>query len=98
MTFSVGGLSSGLDTKSIIDQLMSIEARPQVKLNWRMALWESRKSTWGDVNTRLNGLQGFANVLTNPATWTNVGGISSSDPTKVLQGSTALAPWPVRTR
>ena len=91
-TFSVGGLASGLDTKSIIDQMMSIERRGKVKLEWNRALWDARKSTWGDLNTRLNSLQQFANALNNPATWAAGTGTTSSDASKVGASATGATP------
>lgn len=92
MSFSVGGLASGLDTKSIIDQLMSIEARPKVKTEWSRSLWTERKNIWTDLNTRLLGLQAKANVLNGPATWNGAAGITSSDPTRLT--GTAGGPAP----
>lgn len=83
MSFSIGGLASGLDTKSIVEQLMSIEARPKLKTEWSKALWTERKNVWSDLNTRLLNLQSRANVLNNPSTWTSAAGITSSDPTKL---------------
>ena len=92
-TFSVGGLASGLDTKAIVEQLMSIEGRPKVKTEWAKALWTERRNVWNDVNTRLLNLQSKANVLNMPATWTGSGGgITSSDPTKLT--GTAAGPSP----
>ncbi len=82
MSFSVGGLASGLDTKSIVEQLLSIDARPKVQTEWSKALWTERKNVWTDVNTRLLTLQSKANVLNNPLAWTG-GGTTSSDPTKL---------------
>ena len=61
-TFSIGGLSSGLDTKSIISQLLEIDARPKVKKQWQHALWTERKNIWSEVNTRLLALQGKASA------------------------------------
>lgn len=91
-TFSVGGLSTGLDTKSIIDQLMAIETRPKTKLEWNKALWEARKNSWSDLNTRLNSLQQFANALTNPATWAASTGTTSSDPSRLTAATTGPKP------
>ena len=68
-TFSVGGLASGLDTKTIISQLMSIESQPKTMLQWKQQLWTARKNAWSDLNTRLNTLQTKANALLNPVTW-----------------------------
>lgn len=81
-TFSVGGLSSGLDTKSIVNQLLQLDARPKVRSEWNKQLWESRKSVWTEVNSRLLALQGKANVLTNPSTWSGAIGVTSSDSTR----------------
>lgn len=92
MTFSVGGLSTGLDTKGIIDQLLSIDARPKVRMEWNKSLWDARKSTWTDLNTRLNSLQGFANNLMNPSSWTVFSGITSSDNTRVVGTSIGAKP------
>ncbi len=92
MSFSVGGLASGLDTKSIVEQLMSIEARPKIKTEWNKALWTERKNVWTDLNTRLLNLQQKANVLNNPTAWTGAAGITSSDPTKLT--GTAVGPNP----
>lgn len=78
-TFSVGGLASGLDTKSIIGQLMDIEARPKQKLEWRSQLWSARKTAWSDLNTRLRDLQTAANALLSPSAWTV--GASTTGPT-----------------
>lgn len=86
MAFSVGGLASGLDTKSIIEQLMRIEARPKLRTEWSKALWTERKNVWSDLNTRLLNLQSAANAMNNPATWSGTPGVTSSDPTK-LTGS-----------
>lgn len=92
MGFSVGGLASGLDTKSIVEQLMSIEARPMVKSQWNQALWTERKNIWTDLNTRLLNLQTKANVLNMPSSWSGAAGITSSDPTKLTGTANATPP------
>lgn len=90
--FSVGGLASGLDTKSIISQLMEIEGRSKTKAEWSRELWTQRKSAWSDVNNRLLTLQTRANALNAPSTWSGTPGINSSDATKVT--GTAVGPSP----
>ncbi|MEO6866569.1 MAG: flagellar filament capping protein FliD, partial [Gaiellales bacterium] len=69
MAFSVGGLASGLDTKSIIQQLMKIDARPKTQLEWKSQLWTARKGAWSDLNTKLQSLQNQANILMRNETW-----------------------------
>lgn len=90
-TFSIGGLSSGLDTKSIISQLLEIDARPKIKKQWQHALWTERKNVWSELNTRLLGLQGKASSLNNPASW-SVSGVTSSDPTKLTGALSGPSP------
>ena len=51
--FNIGGLASGLDTNSIIQQLMSIEQQPKVRLQQKQVVEQARQSTLKDVQTRL---------------------------------------------
>lgn len=80
-TFSVGGLSTGLDTKALIEQLVSIDSRPKMMLEWKSQLWNARKSAWSDLNSRLLNLQTLADGLLKAETW-NVaaGGGSGTGP------------------
>ena len=55
--FNIGGLSSGLDTNSIIDQLLQMERQPIVKMQSRQAKLRTVDSAWGQVNTKLSGLR-----------------------------------------
>ncbi len=47
MSISVGGLISGLDTNSIIDQLKSIQQRPILKLQQQEADYQVELSAYG---------------------------------------------------
>lgn len=51
------GLISGLDTQSLIDQLMQIEAQPRSRMQQRVQVLESQKSAFLDINAKLLGLQ-----------------------------------------
>ncbi len=89
MTFSVGGLATGLDTKSMISQLLSIDSRPKVRAEWSKSLWGARQTIWNDLSSKLGSLQTKANLLSSSSTWTTSGSITSSDSTKVSGASTA---------
>lgn len=100
-TFSVGGLASGLDTKSIIDQLMQIDGRAKTQLEWKQQLWTARKSAWTDLNSRLMSLQTASNALINPSTWdmsavtaptSGPWGATSGDPSRLSATVTGPAP------
>ncbi len=54
--FAVDGLSSGLDTTSIIEQLMAVERQPIVRLESRRGNLNQEKSAWSDLDTRLTAL------------------------------------------
>ena len=64
--FSVGGLASGLDTNTIVDQLMSIERQPQVRIAQQKTIETARQQALKDINTRLvnldNAIAGLRDV------------------------------------
>ncbi|MDY7103125.1 MAG: flagellar filament capping protein FliD [Actinomycetota bacterium] len=64
MSFSIDGLSSGLDTTSIINQLMRVERMPITRLESRQTTIESRKSVWNDLDAKLSSLRTLASDLT----------------------------------
>ena len=66
---SVGGLISGLDTNSIITQLMQIEAEPQTALKTTLTNTQSAITSYQDLNTKFQALLTAAQNLTNPSTW-----------------------------
>src|SRR3954469_14805612 len=80
---SFGGLASGLDTNSIIDQLMAIERQPQDKLKLRQSQVDARKSALSDVSTRLKTLRLAAQDLKSPTLWLDTQSVDVNDPTKV---------------
>ncbi|MFC7504863.1 flagellar cap protein FliD N-terminal domain-containing protein, partial [Nocardioides sp. GCM10030258] len=55
-TSSIGGLASGLDTASIISQLMALEALPQTKLKTQVTAEQSKVTALQKLNTALQAL------------------------------------------
>ncbi len=66
---NVSGLASGLDTNTLISQLLSIEARPQVRIQQRQAVETACQTALRDVQTRLTNLQTAVTGLRDVATW-----------------------------
>ena len=66
---SLGGLSSGLDTQSVIDQLMAIYRAPETRLRLKESALEARQQTLSDVATRLRNLLTAAKDLGSVSTW-----------------------------
>jgi flagellar hook-associated protein 2 len=67
----LGGLASGLDTETLIKQLMSLERRPIALMEQRQSQLITRANAWRDINSRLLTLQNRMADLTSisAATW-----------------------------
>lgn len=63
MSFGVSGLMSGLDTESIISQMMAIERRPITLLQQQEAAYQSKISAFGVLKGALGELQTAATAL-----------------------------------
>lgn len=59
-SLSIGGLISGLDTDSLIAQIMAIERKPILALQDKRTKLQSQADAWRDINTRLYSLQNKA--------------------------------------
>jgi flagellar hook-associated protein 2 len=73
-TSSISGLASGLDTASIIDQLMQLEAVPQTKLSTQKDTENAVLSSLRALNTDAALLASKAATLAKPATWQTLQG------------------------
>jgi flagellar hook-associated protein 2 len=63
VAITFGGLSSGLDTSSIIDSLVQLQSAPIVALQKRQAGVRSQVSLVGDIASRLSALESAAKAL-----------------------------------
>lgn len=85
MSFGVSGLMSGLDTESIISQMMTIERRPIVLLQQQEAAYQSKISAFGVLKGVLAELQTAAAALKETDLF--AGFSASSGNTSVLTAS-----------
>lgn len=69
-TSSIGGLASGLDTASIINQLMTLEAASQTKLRTQVTSEQGKVTALQKLNTSLQSLATAAGAMSAPATTT----------------------------
>ena len=90
-TFNFGGLASGLDTNSIIDQLMSIEQQPRSGSSRSRSSSRRGSSVLKDVQTRMRNLSLQVASLRDPGTWNDVQTVDSTDTTKVTATRTGGA-------
>lgn len=86
---SISGLASGLDTATIIDQLMSLEAIPQARLQNRVSSEQLVVNALQTLNSKLASLATRATDLAKPATWTAVTATSSNGQVTVNAGTGA---------
>jgi flagellar hook-associated protein 2 len=78
MTMSVDGLISGMDTTSLISQLMQAEAAPQTALKSRLSVTQTAASAYRTVNTAFAALRAAAETALKADSWTPVKAQSSS--------------------
>ena len=81
--FSVGGLASGLDTNSMITQLMGVERAPVTALETRRAGYQARANAWQSIRTRLSSLHTSIDTVRNAADFDTFSKVTSSDPDAV---------------
>ncbi|MDQ4008773.1 MAG: flagellar filament capping protein FliD [Actinomycetota bacterium] len=88
---SIGGLVSGLDTASIISQLMQVEATPQTLLKNKVSTEKTSLSSLQALNAKLLTVATKANDLAKVANWAPFTATSSSDKVTatVTSGATA---------
>jgi flagellar hook-associated protein 2 len=89
-TTSVSGLVSGLDTASIISQLMQIEAQSQTRIKSRLATAQSNLTSLQDLNSKLAALATSAGNLAKTTAWNPVTVTSSSTLVTATAGSSAV--------
>ena len=76
---SVGGLASGLDTNSIIAQLMQLERVPIQRLTLRQALLSRQDDAWGVVVGKLSAVRSATNNIRTIAEFEKFSKATSSD-------------------
>jgi flagellar hook-associated protein 2 len=80
---SLGGMSSGLDTQSIIDQLIAVDRQPETRMKLKESAAEARKSVLTDVASRVRNLLTAAKALGSVTTWADTQSLDVSDSTKL---------------
>ncbi|MFL6174341.1 MAG: flagellar filament capping protein FliD [Marmoricola sp.] len=90
-TTSVSGLVSGLDTSSIISQLMQVEAQTQTNLKSKVTAEKSNVTALQDLNSTFAALTTQAATLAGKTAWNPVSVTSSSPLVGVTAGPAATA-------
>jgi flagellar hook-associated protein 2 len=88
-TSSIGGLVSGMDTTTIISQLMQIESQPQTLLKTQLTTSQNQAAAYRDINSLFASLTTAADALTQTSSW-NLTKATTSD-TSVAASASAGA-------
>ena len=90
MGLSSGGMISGLDTKTLIAQLMAIERRPLLVIENKKSAQQQLLTLYGDASTKLNAIQAAAQALDAHSDFRKITGTSGDeDIFTVTAGSSA---------
>jgi flagellar hook-associated protein 2 len=80
---NIGGLASGLDTNSIVDQLMAVERLPRTRLDQQASLITARQAALADFQSRLRSVEAAAKDLRSVTLWSQQQNVATSDPTRL---------------
>lgn len=85
---SIGGLSSGLDTQSIVSQLMQIERIPLTRYQSQQNSLKKVDTAWGTITTKLSGLRTALDAIAKRTAFAAHVSTTSSDSTVVTATKT----------
>ena len=88
----LGGLASGMDTDTVVAQLMAIERQPQLRIQQQQRVEQARQAALRDVQTRLVNLQSAAAALRDPGIWGDVQSVDTSDSAHLAVSRSGGAP------
>jgi flagellar hook-associated protein 2 len=90
-TINFGGLASGLDTNTIVDQLMAVERKPENRLKTQQTQNAHKKTDLTAIRDSLRALQFAAQDLKSPTLWLDTQTVDVNDSTKVAATRTGGA-------
>ncbi len=87
----LSGLASGVDTSSIVEQLMALERQSITRLKYRQSAVTAQQTALKDIASKLSALKTSAETLSAAGTWKQTQAAESSDPTRVAVAMTGGA-------
>ena len=80
---SLSGIASGVDTASIVDQLMALERQSLTKIGYRKAAVTGQQDALKEIASKLSTFKDAALALRADSTWAQKQTVESSDPQRV---------------
>jgi len=75
----VGGIATGLDTDTLVQQLLAVERKPITLLQTKQVKLHAVSTAFQDLNSKLAGLKSKVDALKDPATFFSRSATSSAD-------------------
>jgi flagellar hook-associated protein 2 len=88
---ALSGLASGVDTSTIVEQLMAIDRQGTTRITYRQNGVTGMQNSLKTIAGKLSALKDAANALSADATWKQSQTVSSSDPARVAVALTGGA-------
>jgi flagellar hook-associated protein 2 len=88
---ALSGLASGVDTASIVEQLMAIDRKGTTRISYRQSGVTGMQNSLKAIAGKLTALKNAANALSADGTWKQSQSVSSSDPARVAVALTGGA-------
>jgi flagellar hook-associated protein 2 len=85
------GLSSGIDTSSIVTQLIAVESAPKTLLMNQQAITNLQNSDYSDISTKLYSLKAASDALRDFTLYAGQPVATSSDSTKLTASATGAS-------
>ena len=85
------GLSSGIDTASIVTQLIAVESAPKTLLIQQQAVTNLQNADFADISTKLYTLKSAADALRSFSLYAGSPTATSADTTKLTASATSAA-------
>lgn len=86
------GLISGIDTSSLINQLLQVEARPRLTYQRRIAQLQQQQAAYLDLNSRLGTLRSTASSFSTQRIFSSARATSSDEDTLGVTARTGATP------
>lgn len=90
-TINVGGLASGLDTNSIITQLMAVERQPRDALANQLTVDQAKQSVLSGFQTQLLSVESAAQNVRSLTLWQQQQTVNTSDTSRITASIVAGA-------
>ncbi|HAG11533.1 MAG TPA: hypothetical protein DCK76_09170 [Desulfotomaculum sp.] len=90
-TVKITGISSGLDTDSIIKGLMAVEKLPLTNMQTKVGTLTAKKNAWGEINTKLLSLKNILSELSSSSSFLGrTAQVSNASVAGAAAGSTSI--------